>query len=231
MYICFMKKIQIYILIDPITKIVRYVGKSVNAKRRYNQHLYDKRHDNYSSRWIRKLQKQNLKPFLEIIEECDESVWQERERYWISYYKPISKLTNLTAGGDGLSFYSHSEITKRKISEKHKGKLLSENTKNKIRNFNLGKKESKETKNKKSESSKNFYNTTEGKILSKKLVENMIKATKKAVVQLTLDGNFVKEYESLSDAYRDTGFSVSKISLVCNNKRQKAYGFKWKFKK
>ena len=22
-----------------------------------------------------------------------------------------------------------------------------------------------------------------------------------------------------------------KISLVCNNKRQKAYGFKWKFKK
>ena len=127
-----MKKIQIYILIDPITKIVRYVGKSVNAKRRYNQHLYDKRHDNYSSRWIRKLQKQNLKPFLEIIEECDESVWQERERYWISYYKPISKLTNLTAGGDGLSFYNHSEITKRKISEKHKGKLLSENTKNKI---------------------------------------------------------------------------------------------------
>lgn len=42
---------------------------------------------------------------------------------------------------------------------------------------------------------------------------------------------FVKEYESLSDACRDTGFLVSKISLVCNNKRQKAYGFKWKFKK
>ena len=38
-------------------------------------------------------------------------------------------------------------------------------------------------------------------------------------------------YESLSDSYRDTGFLVSKISLVCNNKRQKAYGFKWKFKK
>ena len=52
-----------------------------------------------------------------------------------------------------------------------------------------------------------------------------------AVVQLTLDGNFVKEYESLSDAYRNTGFLVSKISLVCNNKRQKAYGFKWEFKK
>ena len=59
----------------------------------------------------------------------------------------------------------------------------------------------------------------------------MNKATKKAVVQLTLDGNFVKEYESLSAAYRDTGFLVSKISLVCNNKRQKAYGFKWEFKK
>ena len=156
-----MKKIQIYILIDPLTKIVRYVGKSVNANRRYNQHLYDKRHNNYSSRWIRKLQQKKLKPILVVIEECDENIWQEREKYWIAYYKPISKLTNLTIGGDGLSFYNHSEETKLKISQKHKGKILSQETKNKIRNYNLGKKYSKESIDKKSKAAKNFYNSIE----------------------------------------------------------------------
>lgn len=225
-----MKKIQIYTLTDPITRIIRYVGKSVNAERRYNQHLYDKRHNNYSSRWIRKLQKQKLKPILNIIEICDESIWQEREKYWIAYYKPISKLTNLTNGGDGLSSYNHSDETKLKISQSHKGKKLSEITKNKIRNINLGKKCSKETKDKKSKSSKEFYSTPDGKNIAKKLVQNMNKATKKPVIQLTLENIFIKEYESMSDVYRELGFFVSKISLVCNNKRQKAYGFKWKFK-
>jgi hypothetical protein len=42
----------------------------------------------------------------------------------------------------------HSEETKRKISERHKGRIVSEETKQKIREINLGKKHSEETKQK-----------------------------------------------------------------------------------
>lgn len=52
----------------------------------------------------------------------------------------------------------------------------------------------------------------------------------KAVIQMDLDGNFVKEWKSVRAV--DTLFrnSSGNISNVCNGKKEKAYGYKWKFK-
>jgi hypothetical protein len=52
----------------------------------------------------------------------------------------------------------------------------------------------------------------------------------KPVIQLTLEGVFVAEYEGLRDAERKTGIGSDSISRVCNGKRNKAGGFKWKYK-
>jgi len=52
----------------------------------------------------------------------------------------------------------------------------------------------------------------------------------KPVVQLDLDGNFISEWNSLSEADRKTGTSFKNISLCCLNKRKTAGGFKWMYK-
>ena len=95
-------KTYIYILQDPTTEEVRYVGKSVNPKRRYNSHLWDKpKVKYYSHYWIQSLLKKGLKPIMTVIDET-ETNWEELERYWISQFKTWGyPLTNITEGGEG----------------------------------------------------------------------------------------------------------------------------------
>lgn len=52
----------------------------------------------------------------------------------------------------------------------------------------------------------------------------------KAVLQFTLEDIFVKEYPSIMQAERETGFANSCISACCNGKYKQAYGYIWKYK-
>jgi hypothetical protein len=92
-------KVFIYTLKHPITNEIRYVGKTVNCKDRLYNHIAKapkfKRH---SSRWINSLLKENLMPVMEILEECNEYNWEEKECYWIAQF---TNLTNHTLGGEG----------------------------------------------------------------------------------------------------------------------------------
>lgn len=47
------------------------------------------------------------------------------------------------------------------------------------------------------------------------------------VYQLDLNGNIIGEFKSMSEAHRQTGCSVSKISLVCSGKRHTTGGYRW----
>lgn len=112
-----MKPVYIYILSHPITFEVKYVGKTVNPKKRLNQHLYP---DNelYISRWTRKLMKEGLKPLFTIIEECDDTKWQEREMFYIADYRSKGvQLANLSIGGDGN--HGNTAWNKGKTGYKH----------------------------------------------------------------------------------------------------------------
>jgi hypothetical protein len=51
----------------------------------------------------------------------------------------------------------------------------------------------------------------------------------KAVKQISLDGRFVKEHYSASQASRDTGANRSLISLCCAGKVKTAGGYLWRF--
>ncbi|MBU8715430.1 HNH endonuclease [Brevibacillus parabrevis] len=53
---------------------------------------------------------------------------------------------------------------------------------------------------------------------------------KKPVEMLTLDGKFIREFPSITDAVKETGALQSKISLVCNGHRSTTHGFRWRFK-
>jgi len=50
------------------------------------------------------------------------------------------------------------------------------------------------------------------------------------IVQLTLNGDFVKRFESAKEAQRN-GFKQSSISLCCLNKQKAHSGFLWKYER
>ena len=56
------------------------------------------------------------------------------------------------------------------------------------------------------------------------------RTTGKAVVCYDLNLNCIKEYESAAAAARDLNVHPSAISMCCNEKRKKAYGYIWKYK-
>ena len=53
----------------------------------------------------------------------------------------------------------------------------------------------------------------------------------KSVLQFTLDNILVKEYPSIKQVERETGFANQSICACCNGKLKTAYGYKWKFAK
>ena len=168
----------IYLLKDPTTYEIRYVGKSVNPTARYSKHLFEskkKGKKNYLYCWIRSLIIKDLKPLMEIIEYCDN--WQEREKFWINYYSN-EKLTNLSEGGVGSTGYKHTEEWKRAASERMKnnkimtGRKLSEETKKKIGKSNTGKIFTNERKMKISKALKGNQNGV-GRIVTEETRKNI----------------------------------------------------------
>lgn len=97
----------IYALHCPIAKTVRYIGKSVNPTERFEQHIYfakTGRTKHHTGRWLRKVLSAGLMPTLEVFYEVKEDEdWREAERFWIAEAESFGwKLTNTTAGGDGV---------------------------------------------------------------------------------------------------------------------------------
>ena len=54
--------------------------------------------------------------------------------------------------------------------------------------------------------------------------------TKKKVVQYSLDGKFIKEYDSISQTAKENNYSRSAIRACCNQESSNSYGYIWKFK-
>ena len=51
----------------------------------------------------------------------------------------------------------------------------------------------------------------------------------RAVVQLTLNGEFVREFPSLAEIKRNTGFNHKNICRLLKGKGETAYGYKWQY--
>lgn len=100
-----MQIIYIYALKDPRYDRVRYIGKTNNLDRRYIQHVYNQDAGNiHKRRWVDGLKSEGLKPVIEVIEECTENNWIEREIYWIAKFrKEFDDLINMANGGNGYT--------------------------------------------------------------------------------------------------------------------------------
>ena len=175
------RPVKIYVLKHPDTLEIRYVGKTVRSlSRRLGNHIANakgNKHNKHLSNWVISILNDNKRPIIELLEECEYSVWQEREKFWISQFP---NLINLTEGGDGCLGFIHDDSTKEKlrmamIGRKHteefkqamslrlKGKPLSEEHKANIGKANSGKKATDATKKKLSESHKDIKQSEESR--------------------------------------------------------------------
>lgn len=63
-----------------------------------------------------------------------------------------------------------------------------------------------------------------------KLTPNKEDKRKKNVLQMSLDGDFIAEYNSVSKASDITGFNKSSIAKVCRGERKQCQGYLWRYK-
>lgn len=239
-----MEKVIIYGIYDPnIPEIIRYVGKTKKTiKKRLNEHIYLSKQNlkRPLNLWIKKLLNEGITPEIKEIEITNDKEWAKREIFWIKQYKKINNLLNLSDGGESNLNYICSEETKRKISERNKGKhdywkgkKMSDEHKQKISQGGYGKKRSEITK-------KNISNSLKGKKLSEshklklsekspnkgKLAKNVRKVDK---ICLTTK-KILKTYDSLEIAAKENNIkNKGNIVMVCKNKRNKCGGFFWKY--
>ena len=135
----------IYTLLDPRTHAVRYVGKSDRPHKRWISHCngyYELK--SMKNSWIQSLATQGLRPELVVIEETTVDQWEDRERYWIAYYRQAGcDLTNGTEGGIGA--YKLHPDARRRISDSNRGKKRSPEAITKTANAHRGRKRTPET--------------------------------------------------------------------------------------
>jgi hypothetical protein len=125
--------IYIYVIKDPRTNLVRYVGKAKDCKERFRKHLTEN-NGTLKSKWIKGLRLKGLTPVFEIIDECSAAEWEARERGYIRLFKSLgATLLNMMPGGEGgptmkgrkLTDEQRAKITASKIGRPNKGAALS----------------------------------------------------------------------------------------------------------
>lgn len=95
------KKSGVYALIDPRTKLVRYVGRSVNIGSRFTSHKSSKR-GLPVNRWCQKLKAENLNPIITVLEFHRNP--EKVEAKWIKHYRASGQCDlNLHDGGKGVA--------------------------------------------------------------------------------------------------------------------------------
>jgi group I intron endonuclease len=205
----------IYGLINPITKELRYVGKTNNLKIRLQGHKDETKRGvkSHKNNWIKGLLKEGLNPEIIIIDEIESDDWSWLEIYWISQFKTWGfNLTNATDGGEnppswlGKTHSDEYKIIRSKIMiENNPAKNMTDNWKNNIRKSHI-----------------------ENKFQPPESAYNKIR---KPVLQYSLDDEFIKEWDSATKAAEGVGLKrPCGISATCLGNRNKSGGFKWKFK-
>lgn len=116
-----------------------------------------------------------------------------------------------------------SDETKKKRSISNKGQIVSIEHRIKISKANKGRIMSIEAREKMSISKK-------GKSLSLEHKQKIGNSCNKPIIQLTLNGEFIKEWNSIKNAALYVGIDRSGITSCCLNKQLTAGGYKWKYK-
>lgn len=133
------------------------------------------------------------------------------EEALIGYYKRHNKSYNITDGGE--------RNIPNRLGIKHTPEAIE-----KIRQ--AGRRPCTESKKKK------ISNSLKGRIyiVPEHVRVKALQVVRKPVVQLTMDGDFIGEFSSTSEAEASLNKKSHHVSSCCRGSRKSAYGFKWMFK-
>lgn len=199
-----------------------YIGKTLNTiQERWREHCSDyKKRDEEKRPLYSAMNKYGIENFkIEEIEQCNEDIVNDREKYWIEYYGSFKKGYNATLGGDGKAYLdrkllikTYNEIQNLKKSAKilnidagHLSKILKEN------NIEV-------------RSSKEVQNEEYGKEIA--MIDLETNAIIKTFISLADAARYIKEQINSTAEIR--GMTVH-IRQVAQGKRKTAYKYKWKF--
>ncbi len=127
----------VYALRDPITRELRYVGKTTTGLKRARAHtrpaaLLERSH---KASWVRSLLARGLCYEIVVLEVfSSEQGLSEAECQWIAVGRSAlgQRLTNTTVGGDGRSGSKQTAETRAKIAAKLKGRTVSSETRDRL---------------------------------------------------------------------------------------------------
>jgi group I intron endonuclease len=208
-----------------------YVGKTMKSLsiRLYN-HCYDaikKNSKSHFHRAIRKYGKENF--IIEEIELCENNL-SDREMFWISQLNPHY---NQTLGGDGgILGYFHTEETKKLLSLNRKGKYVAD------KNPFYNQTHTKEQKEKWSKMRKGRpspcgfagkSHKEESKSKTSQTLKNNPNLKRVKVSQYDIEGNFLREFQSISDAAKFVKTNPSNIKYTCEGKYKHCKNYLWKY--
>lgn len=212
------------------------IGSSIN-KHRYNQYLCNLRKNRYQNKTLQNCYNkygENSFKFEILQTDIPEEILLDIENIWIG-----ANCAKLKDKKKGMNVFNATKTKptlegNKKISEKLKGRIISKEIRDKISKSTKGKVLSEETikkikatriKNggyKVSEKTKEYYSKLYKGVSNKNL--------NKAIIQMDLEGNFIREWDSAQQAFKEGGFCYKGISKAVTNYRPHFKKFKWKFK-
>lgn len=207
----------IYKIINDINGKI-YIGQtSQTIQERWKQHCKDKNRKTMEKRPLyAAMQKYGIEHFhIEQVEECSLEELNEKEKYWIQYYRSFKNGYNATLGGDGTVYTDYDLVvaTFKEIGFINKTAEKLGIDKHTVKNALVA---------------KNIPHLTGS--------EGARIVTSKVVNQYDLNNNYIQSFPSAKTAAESIGKitstsngATSHITDVCRGKRKTAYGFIWKF--
>ena len=236
-----MKKVFIYTISEG-NENIRYVGKTINPKQRFKNHIYKSKilkDNNLKNKWIAELLKKNNNPKFEIIDIIDHHEWKFWEDFYINLFR--------SWGFDLLNVMRYKNLSAVWYKKLAPIKILQYNKEgNFIKQWKSISQASKILKINEGSIQSVIHNidqyTAGGFLWRKKENDNFplkidaykrTAVNKRKILQYDLDGNFIQEWDSLSLVKLTLKkISIPHISSACKNKKKhQTGGYMWRYKK
>jgi group I intron endonuclease len=245
--------IGIYKITSPSGKI--YIGQSTNIPER-EKHYKRITPIKKQTKIFNSLNKHGWdKHIFEIIEECSIDKLDKKETYWKQYYldqvegdwDKVLFLSIYDSGGGPKEQHIKDKMSlnikkaKQRMTDERRqeiGNNISQGHSNMTdeEKQRWGEKISQNHNNMSNEDKSNWGNKIKEKKTGHDCYKNpergkkIAEKTSRPILQYDLEGNFIKEWKSLSEAGRNTNSNIGSISMVVNGTLKTAGGFIWKFK-
>lgn len=139
--------------------------------------------------------------------------------------------TNILNSKVYIGITKYSNPNKRWLNGKgYRKDSLFYKARNKIAQANLGKKCTVETKQKIGDANRGQNNGMYGKDVSNLFKKQVSERFSKGVIQYSLDGVFIQEFKSATEAQQFLHLKINHIGCCCKGNRKTCGGYIWKYK-